>query len=145
MLSISWLARVMLECITFIKYVFYLAAANNSSVVKNFSCMLHSSGAASTESCCAVPLPLQPWPAGMAWGREAWHTGKMALAKFTFWKEEGHGHKPEILMVLLLQHGPSASGIKELWPKQAGFSIAFVIPSVGSKLLSLLSSEMSWK
>lgn len=76
MLSISWLTRATLECVTFIKYAFYLAVANGSSVVRNFSGMLHSSGAASTESCCAFPLPSQPCQAAFPEGGLAhWETG----------------------------------------------------------------------
>lgn len=83
MLSISQLTCVTLECITFIKYAFYLAAANNRSVVKNFLGTLHPSGAASTENCGAFSPPLAIL-ASRHILREAWHTGKLALAKLTF-------------------------------------------------------------
>lgn len=76
MLSISWLTQATLECVTSIKYAFYLAAAKSRAVVRNFSGMLHSSGAASTESCHAFPLPSQPCqPAYPEGGLAHWETG----------------------------------------------------------------------
>lgn len=118
MQSISWLTRATLECVTFVKYAFYLAAANSRSVVRNFSDMLHSSGAASTERCCAFPLPSQPCQAACPEGGLAqWKTGScqahllqrggvtwgMAKTKKSSWWSS-------CSMILCLQ---------ELWPKQA--------------------------
>lgn len=118
MLFISWLTRATLECVTFIKYAFYLAAANSRSVVRNFSGMLHSSGAASTESCCAFPLPSQPCQAAYPEGSLAqWKAGSCQ----TFLLKRG-GVTWGMAEPRIPHGGPLAARslcLQELWLKQA--------------------------
>lgn len=132
----------MLEYIYFIKHAFHLAAGNSRSVAMNFLGFLHPRGAATAENSHILG------PSLMALGsqcnpRKPWQKVSSCQAHLLRRGEMGHGHKPEVLMVFLQQYGPPA--IKRLWPKEAGFSLAFIIPSVGSKFPSLLSSDMSWK
>lgn len=136
-LSISWLTRATLECVTFIKYAFYLAAANSRSVVRNFSGMPHSSGAASTESCCAFLLPPATLPGSISWGRagtlETW-----LLPNLPPEMRRGnmrHGQNQEILTVVLLQHDPVAPRSSD-WNKQDWYKERKFISSCEITLLA---------